>query len=206
MIIDERVTPILSSPRNLRNHIARYNIAMGVCTNKVVMDLACGTGYGTCMLSWVAKEVLGVDIDEKAIKYAKENYNRKNLIYFNRNILDISYCGAFSDETREDYHKVDVIVSFETIEHIGDIELLQKTFLDKLKVGGIIVYSVPIDEKIENPYHKHKFTYETASRLFPDCQELSSYVQSGVNFYDETIPKDDKNNFFVSFKRKLCQK
>jgi putative methylase len=43
-------------------------------SNKIVIDLGCGTGIlsiGAALLS--AKYVIGVDIDKKAIKYAREN-------------------------------------------------------------------------------------------------------------------------------------
>ena len=47
--------------------------------NRRVLDLACGTGYGSADLAVAAQQVTAVDIAEEAVAYAAENFHRSNL-------------------------------------------------------------------------------------------------------------------------------
>ncbi len=62
-------------------HYLRYQSAVSISENKTVLDIACGTGYGSKMLSKVAKKVIGVDNSKHSINYAKEHYSAKNIEY-----------------------------------------------------------------------------------------------------------------------------
>ena len=55
MKADERVIPGISNTFNLQKHIARYNFVLSEVKDKSVLDLACGTGYGSFLMSLVAK-------------------------------------------------------------------------------------------------------------------------------------------------------
>lgn len=173
---DERVTPGITDIGNLQKHIARYNLAMRFCKGKNVLDIACGTGYGTEMLGWVSKSVVGVDINESAIYYAKLHYRGKFMV---------GELGDFS------YGKYDTIVCFETIEHIEDLEKAQENLTNLLEPGGTIIYSVPLYENYHNEYHRHKFTVKTGEDLFPTFEHASSVIQIGLNF----ITVDPKKPF-----------
>lgn len=156
-MIDERVVPGLTDTKNLAKHILRYNLALLAADKKRVFDLSCGTGYGSFLLSLVADEVVGVDISRDAIDYALNSFTRPNISYSHSDILNYS-----NAET------ADVIVSFETIEHIRNTQKLLDKFDSLLKPGGSIVYSIPISEPWDNPHHVNKFTFDEASRLFTD--------------------------------------
>lgn len=173
---DERVTPGKTDIGNVQKHIARYNLAMRFCEGKDVLDIACGTGYGTNMLGWVAKSVVGVDIDEATINYAKMNYRGKFMV---------GELGDFS------YGKYDTIVSFETIEHIKDLQKAQDNLSNLLTPGGYIVYSVPLYENYHNEFHQHKFTVDSGLALFPEFTNTSYVIQDGMNF----IKNDPKKPF-----------
>ena len=63
------------------DHLARYDLAKPLCQGKVVLDIACGTGYGTSILAQVAQTIDGVDIDKDAVELAKKTYIKPNLTY-----------------------------------------------------------------------------------------------------------------------------
>ena len=91
-------------------HLHRYNIISDLVKDKIVLDIACGTGYGSHILSQNAKYVYGVDISKETIDYCNENYKQDNLSYME---------GSISEIPIED-NSIDVIVSFETIEHVTE--------------------------------------------------------------------------------------
>ena len=67
--------------KRFADHLKRYEFAKTYCKDKSVLDIACGTGYGTYELAQVATKVLGVDIDQDAVKLAKDTYKNDNLSY-----------------------------------------------------------------------------------------------------------------------------
>lgn len=118
-----------------KSHYRRYEFAQSLICGGVVGDFACGTGYGTVMLSQVAKRAIGADISGKTIeKIAKRYASIGNVTFVNKNLLDLEY---------EDFF--DTIVSFETIEHFkdADIPALFLRFFRALKPGGQFIFSVP---------------------------------------------------------------
>ena len=61
-------------------HLNRYSIVKPVCKNKIILDAACGEGYGSFFLNkWGAKEVFGLDIDEETIKKADKIFGSSNV-------------------------------------------------------------------------------------------------------------------------------
>ena len=55
-------------------HSHRYYFALHFVKSKKVLDLACGEGYGSHILSKIAEHVVGMDIDELTIKHASCKY------------------------------------------------------------------------------------------------------------------------------------
>src|SRR5690348_13511788 len=91
-------------------HMHRYVAARLLVQGKRVLDIACGEGYGSDLLSEAAASVVGVDIDEAAISHARQAYVRPNLKFLRGDAVAI----PLGDSS------VDVVVSFETIEHLAD--------------------------------------------------------------------------------------
>ena len=79
----ERLIPNLPELTFLyQEHIVRYLFASQFVRSKVVLDAACGTGYGSSLLlDKGAKKVIGVDISKDAIDYCNQNYKKENLEY-----------------------------------------------------------------------------------------------------------------------------
>lgn len=139
-------------------HMQRYYSVLNIIKDKVVLDAACGVGYGTGMMSEHAKFVYGIDIDEEAIAEAQKLYGRENTAFIHSSIEKIN----LKD------HSVDVVVSFETIEHVNHD--VQKQFMREikriLKPDGILIMSTP--DKLyysdlinhRNPFHIKEFYYD----------------------------------------------
>ncbi|MBQ8189971.1 MAG: glycosyltransferase [Lachnospiraceae bacterium] len=132
----ERFVPGINDTKLELEHYQRYYSILPLVKDKVVLDAACGEGYGTNILSASAASVSGIDISEEAIERAKEKYQiRQNICYQTGSVESLPYPD----------HSIDVVVSFETIEHIS--EEVQSKFLEEifrvLKKDGLLVMSTP---------------------------------------------------------------
>ena len=128
----ERFLPYLSGELAWE-HLHRYSCAVDVAEGLDVLDIACGEGYGSYMLSQVAKSVIGVDIDGPTVSAASAKYLSSNLRFTQGS------CSAIPAPDSS----VDLVVSFETIEHIA----AQEGFLDEvarvLRPDGMLLISSP---------------------------------------------------------------
>lgn len=148
----ERMVPEVSDGRTFWEHIYRYAFACRRVQGKRVLDVACGEGYGAAaLLRAGASSVIGIDINERVCMHARARYD-----------LD-ARVGTAENLPLAD-HSVDVIVSFETIEHVPS----PSRFLDEcgrvLIPGGSLVVSTPNKEVYSapgakaNPYHCSEMT------------------------------------------------
>ncbi len=115
-------------------HWHRYHYVLPLVTSKNVLDVACGEGYGSALMSRHAAAVHGVDISTEAIAHGRNAYaDRSNLEFVEASCTQLPFEAA----------KFDVVVSFETIEHIHE----QAAFLDEvrrvLKPEGVLILSCP---------------------------------------------------------------
>jgi len=130
------------------DHVGRYKFACKfINKNDVVLDCACGVGYGSFIL---AKEthsnIIAVDKEKQAIKFAKKYYRNDHITY---KVEDI-----FSSDIPDDYFNS--IVSFETVEHLDGPALLE-LFYKKLKKSGILIISSPNQDT--QPFNKKQFPF-----------------------------------------------
>ena len=136
-------------------HLHRYRLARTYCSGKVVLDAACGTGYGSAILAETAAAVHGIDIADEAVALCRKTFHRENLSFQTASVESLPFPDRFFD----------VIVSFETIEHVP--EEVQKKFLAEirrlLKPDGVLVISSPdrqyytVERNKVNPYHVAEF-------------------------------------------------
>lgn len=163
-----------------QEHRNRYQFASKFIENKIALDVACGTGYGSYYLVQMgAKEVVGADISKAAIAYSNNTYIDNHLKFLCADAKKL----PFSNEC------FDIIVSFETIEHINDPEIFILECYRLLKKEGLFICSTPnkhiwspIIKKPLNKYHLNEFYidefYKMISKRF-SCVEL--YYQNNVN-------------------------
>ncbi|SEK02145.1 rhamnan synthesis F family protein [Paraburkholderia diazotrophica] len=146
----ERFLPELMPGEIALEHQHRYHIAAVLARGLDVLDVASGEGYGSSLLADVAKSVVGVDIDEDAIGFASRKYCAAPNLRF--------AAGACSALPLQDA-SVDLVVSFETIEHHDEHEAMLAEIKRVLRPGGMLIISSPDKHEYSdapnyrNPYH-----------------------------------------------------
>lgn len=143
-------------------HVARYQWAASfVRPGDTVLDAACGLGYGSYLLQTgtMAARTMGIDGSAYAIDYACANFGSV--------VPDLEFRGGMLPEALKGIadHSVDVVVSFETLEHVEDNISLLAEFHRVLTPAGRIIVSVPNDWSDEtgtdpNPFHLHVYTLD----------------------------------------------
>lgn len=144
----ERFIPGIEDEQLEIEHFQRYISVLPLVENKIVLDAACGEGYGSCIMAERASRVYGLDINAETIEAAKTKYQE----YQNINFLT----GSIARIPLPDY-SVDIIVSFETIEHVDPS--IQDDFLEEiyrvLKPEGCLIMSTPNKEIYSDKYNYH---------------------------------------------------
>ncbi|MBI3486278.1 class I SAM-dependent methyltransferase [Candidatus Daviesbacteria bacterium] len=141
-------------------HLQRYDFSARFIKGKIILDLGCGSGYGSRrLLDHKAKSVVAVDIDPKIINFAKKNYPHKKLSFQVANATKLSFRDS----------KFDVVVSFEVIEHVKDYPKYIQEVLRVLKPKGQFIFSTPNKLKHRantSAYHFKEFTPLELNKLF----------------------------------------
>ncbi|HEX4591096.1 MAG TPA: class I SAM-dependent methyltransferase, partial [Gemmataceae bacterium] len=152
----ERYVPDLDWPEISYEHWHRYLFARDHADGKVVLDVASGEGYGAARLAEVAARVVGVDADPAAVKHAALTYHRDNLEF---------RTGAAEKIPVDGEAVFDLVVSFETIEHL-DAEAQEQFGAEVkrlLKPDGRLIVSTPNKRtytdvpSYSNPFHRREF-------------------------------------------------
>ncbi len=135
------------------SHLARYRFASEFIKSKdLVLDVPCGSGYGSNLISAKAQKVVGVDNNFGAIQHAKEFFHANNTEFL---IADMeSLMDFFSEDL-----KFDVIVSFEGIEHIKRQDFFLSQVRKLLKTDGYFVISTP-RKPHGSIFHTREFSLE----------------------------------------------
>lgn len=131
-------------------HLNRYYFVIKQVDlkDKVVLDIASGEGYGSDLLAQHSKFVYGVDISSEAVEYSKNKYKRENLTYLQGSADAI----PIQDKT------IDVLVSFETIEHHDKHLEMMYEIKRVLKKDGVLIISSPDKLNYSDiPNYKNKF-------------------------------------------------
>ena len=153
----ERMVPEVAAGSTFWEHVHRYRFASRFVVGKEVLDVASGEGYGTfALLRAGASAVIGVDRSAEACEHARQKYG-----------VDARPGDAQRIPLPDD--SVDVVVSFETIEHVED----PNAFLDEcqrvLRPGGTLVISTPnasvYGSLVDNPFHCSELDENQFQRL-----------------------------------------
>ncbi len=147
----ERFIPGIEDVRLKIEHYQRYVSVQKLVRDKVILDAACGEGYGSEILSRTAAYVNGIDISEETVERARLKYGERE---------NLSFISGSIDRLPFEDGSIDVVVSFETIEHVG--EELQDQFLKEikrvLKPDGFVVMSTPNKAIYSDLFHyKNEF-------------------------------------------------
>ena len=179
----ERVLPMMQQHdvRDVQQHAARYLFAMRFCVHKNVLDVACGEGYGTWILSWAADYASGVDINKEAVDWANRCYRTMPDSRVRYDVMD-------AESLYWTPESLDVIVSFETIEHLVHPEALVRSAYKLLKPGGLFICSAPWNSG--SKYHIRDFTKEDLQALVSTQFSTMEYFVQDVGREMEIRPND----------------
>lgn len=174
-------------------HLHRYAISTSIIKEKVVLDIASGEGYGSYLLSKYAKKVIGVDIDSKSIANAKIKYTKDNLEYIKGSTSDIPVLD----------NSIDVVISFETIEHHNEHSEMMLEIKRVLKPEGVLLISSPDKQNYsdktghENEYHVKELYKDEFIELISN--HFKNYSMSYQKFISASIIINESQEDLISF-------
>jgi ubiquinone/menaquinone biosynthesis C-methylase UbiE len=153
----ERVNPDFEDA-NFVNHRKVYQFISQWVSGKTVLDVGCGTGYGSALLAEQAKHVTGIDYSNSAIRFAKRRYRKPDFIEMNAQ--DLRFPDALFD----------FVFSSENFEHLPDQAAHLREVRRVLRKGGICFIATPNPEafagQATSPWHTKENNYEELADLF----------------------------------------
>lgn len=148
-------------------HWHRYAFAAPLAGERRVLDAACGEGFGSALLARAgARSVLGVDLADSAVSHARARYGAQPGLRFER--LDVCALDALADKS------FDLIVSFETLEHVEAQSAMLRGFSRLLADHGLLLISTPDKANYSdasgqaNPYHVRELYREEFEHLLSE--------------------------------------
>ena len=142
------------------NHISRYQFAaekLLPINEPVVLDAACGVGYGSAFLSQKLpkSQLFGIDRSTEALTIAKNQFQYEHVRFLQddcHTLEKVSFSGPF-----------DAVVSFETLEHLPKPDDFISACKRNLKRGGVLILSTP-NQPFSSPegltweFHEKEYT------------------------------------------------
>ena len=167
----ERMIPVDAHARIFWEHIERYRFATDFVRAKHVLDIACGEGYGAAAFTKAgAASVVGVDISPDICEHAQHKYG-----------LDIRIGDAQTIPLPN--RSIDLVVSFETIEHVHFPAVFLAECTRVLIPEGTLIVSTPnrpvySNQGRQNPFHHVEFdTNEFVELLSTRFRFVQLYTQ-----------------------------
>ena len=144
---------------SLLRTMARYKFVANLIGGKTVLDVGCGEGLGTWMLSKYTRYILGIDTDKKAIKEALK-LSKNGLDFFDEDLFKTG--GSF-----------DCVTAIDVIEHIPkrNEDKFMKAICKNLNDDGFCVIGTPNKNmnKYESPEakagHINMYDYKRLEKL-----------------------------------------
>ena len=171
----ERFLPWIEEALVAYEHLHRYAIASRLVAGKRVLDVGSGEGYGTALLAQTASLAVGIDVDLATVEHAASKYSRDNLEFVAASAIQLPFDTLF-----------DVVVCFETLEHVENQEGLLAEVRRLLKADGIFIVSTPDKRSysdqphFDNPFHTHELYFEEFQQLLGRHFSKTSFLGQRV--------------------------
>jgi len=140
----------------------RYHFALPFCRDKEVLEIACGAGLGLGYIAKVARRVVGGDIDENNLRFAREHYQgRDNVVIQQMDAHKLPF----------DNGSFDVVILYEAVYYLAQPVLFFAECQRVLKSGGVLlICSVNKDWPDFNPspYSTEYFSVQELHRLLAE--------------------------------------
>lgn len=149
------------------NQLKVYRFASQFCMKARILDVGCGTGYGTSYLAQSAESAVGIDISSQALGYARKRYGSSNVEFLRMGAEAL----IFADRS------FDFIISTENFEHLRDHHANLREMSRVLTDAGMLLLATPNPEMfvgIHNRYHTHEFAFEELTQIIQAffCESL----------------------------------
>ena len=153
-------------------HVHRYRIAAALCAGLRVVDLACGSGYGSVILRETASSVLGVDNDAATVDMARVTVGADNDIRFEA-------ADAVEFLSRREHDDWDALVCLEGLEHFAEPRRAVEALAELAREGKRLVISLPNSRTFaeENAFHVTDFGFDEATDLFAELGDTTVLYQ-----------------------------
>lgn len=184
MDFNERVIPNISANFLYREALARYEFAQKIIKKKKqkhvkILDLGCGTGYGSALLTQNGS-VVAMDKEKQAILYARKHYIKGPEFKLGDVESFAVYLGQF-----------DVICAFEIIEHLKRPRAFLKNIYKLLRKDGFVILSTP-NNTFVSPYAKNKSPYHVKEYKKREFEKLLKSFFTSVTLYGQIKNKNAK--------------
>lgn len=175
-------------------HMKAYEFVIPYCYGKKVLDIGCSLGTGEVVLADTAERIIAVDVNEKALEFARRSIDKTNVEFMKADAKEL----PFQDET------FDVVIAFQLIEHIQPKEV--KAFLQEirrvLKTGGLCLFGTPNRKfrllPFQRPFfkeHYQEFTVRNLRRaLMPVFSEVQIKAARALGWLEEIEKKRSRKS------------
>ena len=157
-----------------------------------VLDAGCGSGYGAAYLAGLdpALQVVGIDLSEEALAYARPRYGGPNLHFAHGDCLTLEFADG----------EFDLVMAFEVLEHLTEPASFLQQARRVLRPSGHLLVSTPNrryyseERRYVNPFHTREYdASEFASLLeefFPERVIFAQNHAPAIAFFpsDGTLP------------------
>jgi GT2 family glycosyltransferase/2-polyprenyl-3-methyl-5-hydroxy-6-metoxy-1,4-benzoquinol methylase len=191
----ERFVPEVEGDIKLE-HVHRYLAVRHLARGKRVLDIACGEGYGSKILSAEAVSVVGVDVDDASVVHAAATYTDANIKFLRGDIVAIPLGDA----------SVDLVVSFETLEHLTDHRTMMREIKRVLTPGGVLVVSSPDKREYsdlpnyKNPYHLRELYLSEFRALLGEHFARHALYGQRVHYASILAPSEPRKITFTGYR------
>jgi len=146
-------------------HLASYDFAAGHVLGARVLDLGCGTGYGTARLATRSATIVGVDVSGSAVTAAAARFQAPNMAFQRIEPTETAPL-PFDDSS------FDVVLSFQVIEHVADPIGYLEEARRVLAGGGVLILATPErgtrlyrGQRPWNRFHLREYSEQRLERL-----------------------------------------
>jgi len=199
--------------RSSRDNVVNFNdcietpILLGMLPDlhgKKVLDIGCGMGQHARLYSDMgAESVLGIDISEKMLAYAKANNSAENIRYERIAMEEIDTIGT----------QFDLVTSSLVFDYAEDFSGLMRKIHHRMKKDAEFVFSMshPIVTAWDGVYDRYTRT-ETGERLYANLRNYCvegprkvNWIVNGYECYHRTVSSLINALIRAGFRIEECQ-